>query len=290
VAKTKDGRVLLNDVPMEFMQQFCDVMNHRGMAGKISIIPAPAGKGDIVNGITGRGMEELREWIKIANDRLSSHFEFCPECLTHTFALDLKTGKYTNKDEETWSFEQDRSALTPYLEYALTLLKKACIDATGFTSPWSFGSKVEEEYIAAMVGAQKTVYGRKLSWYFLHSKHPDGRPWIAFDDGDSCLVSIPGTIHDHIWETIDTPRDDEVFVSSVADHYLTLDGSEGDIPKVLEAGGYPAIVTHWQSLFSNGLGTGLKILDEVARRVNQHLPDKVEWKSCMEIARMTAGR
>ena len=37
---------------------------------------------------------------------------------------------------------------------------------------------------------------------------------------------------------------------------------------------------------SNGLGTGLRILDEVARRINLHYSDKVEWMSFEEIMRL----
>lgn len=34
---------------------------------------------------------------------------------------------------------------------------------------------------------------------------------------------------------------------------------------------------------SNGLGTGLRVLDEVCRRINKNLGDKVTWMSFEEI-------
>jgi hypothetical protein len=34
---------------------------------------------------------------------------------------------------------------------------------------------------------------------------------------------------------------------------------------------------------SNGLGTGLKIMDEVGKRISAHLSDKVQWMSFEEI-------
>ena len=43
--------------------------------------------------------------------------------------------------------------------------------------------------------------------------------------------------------------------------FLTPDGRGGKIREVLDAGGWPVILTHWQSLFSNGLETGLAVLD-----------------------------
>ena len=48
-------------------------------------------------------------------------------------------------------------------------------------------------------------------------------------------------------------------------------------------------MTHWQSLFSNGLETGLAVLDELGRRVQGALADEVEWVTCMEMARRTAA-
>jgi hypothetical protein len=77
------------------------------------------------------------------------------------------------------------------------------------------------------------------------------------------------------------------FMKSIADNYITYDGRGGRITRVIENGGLPVLVTHWQSLFSNGLETGLKILDMVGERIERHLGSQVEWKSCMELARKT---
>jgi hypothetical protein len=34
---------------------------------------------------------------------------------------------------------------------------------------------------------------------------------------------------------------------------------------------------------SNGLGTGLRVFDTIAERINTHLSDRVEWMSFEEI-------
>jgi hypothetical protein len=65
---------------------------------------------------------------------------------------------------------------------------------------------------------------------------------------------------------------------------LTEDGREGDIAKVLRAGGWPILLTHWQSLYSNGLETGLAVLNGIAERIERHLSNQVEWMKCSEIA------
>jgi hypothetical protein len=92
---------------------------------------------------------------------------------------------------------------------------------------------------------------------------------------------------DHFWETIDSPRTDKEYIQSIAEKYITADGKGGSIINVLEAGGWPVFVTHWQSLYSNGLETGLKALDEVGKRISSHLKDKVKWISCMELTKLT---
>ena len=286
---TTDGRLLVKDVPNSFLDKFCAVVTKNNMAGKISIVPAPGGVGDIVNGIPGYDKSLITKWLNTAKNRLSDRFDFSPEMLTHNLALDLKTGKYLEENESEWSKHQDRSTFIPYFIRCLNLLKEAGINASGITSPWTFGKLVESEFVESMIVAQKEVYNHELSWYFLHTFYdqPGEKPWIALKKENCTLVSIPGNMPDHFWETINSPKTDTEYIKSIADKYITADGKEGDIINVLKAGGWPIFVTHWQSLYSNGLETGLKALKEVGRRINTPLKDKVEWKSCMELTKLT---
>ncbi len=50
------------------------------------------------------------------------------------------------------------------------------------------------------------------------------------------------------------------------------------------------MTTHWQSLFSNGRRTGLRILNEVCRRVQGCLGEPVQWPRCSELARIIAAQ
>jgi hypothetical protein len=288
--QTKDGRTLIDRVPNEFLDRFCDIVERRGMAGKFSIVPAPGGLGDVVQGIAG-DPEGTRAWLETAKRRLPPRFDFTPEGITHNLAVNLATGEYFPQGESDWSQTQTREMLTPYLVRQLELLRDAGIDATGVTSPWVFGIRVEPEYIAAIVAAQQQVYGRRFSWYFLHMLHdrPDARPWVALKEGETTLVAIPSTVDDFWWETIDSPRTDAAYIGEVTDRMLTEDGRGGKIRVVLDAGGYPVLLTHWQSLISNGLGTGLDVLDELGRRIRERLAGEVEWVSCLELARRTAA-
>jgi hypothetical protein len=285
---TAYGARLLDEVPNDFLDAFCGVVEARGVRGKVSIVPAPARRGDIVAGING-DLPATRQWLETARRRLAGAFDFCPEGITHNLAIDLATGADIPEGESVWSQHQDRSTLTPYLARSLQYLRDAGIDATGVTSPWVFGIEVEPEYVASIVEAQRIVYGRQSSWYFLHMLHdrrPSARPWVAVSDGATRLVSIPSTVADIWWKTIDSPRQDPGFAAQLADELLTEDGRGGRIREVMEAGGWPVLLTHWQSLFSNGLRTGLKVLDELGRRVEEALGGEARWASCSELAEM----
>jgi len=288
---TDDGRPLAEWIPNGFMDRFCDVVERWEMAGKFSIVPAPGGLGDVVLGIGPLDPQRTRDWLDTARRRLSPRWDFCSEGITHNLALDLKTGTYFDEGESHWSQHQDRSTLTPYLVRQLELLRDAGIDATGVTSPWVFGLEVEPEYIASIVAAQKAVYGHDFSWYFLHMcwDQPESRPWIAFQDDEVTLVSVPTNVKDVWWRTINSARTDAEWIRETTDEILTEDGAGGQVRRVLDAGGWPVLLTHWQSLFSNGLETGLAVLDELGRRVRESLSNEVEWRSFGELARSTTA-
>jgi len=288
---TEDGRPMLETIPNAFLDRFCDVVEEHGIAGKFSIVPAPGGQGDVVRGIAGHDPALTREWLDTAQRRLGARFDFCPEGITHNLAVNLADGSYFEQSENDWSQTQTRETLTPYLTRQLELLREAGVDATGVTSPWVFGIKVEPEYIAAIAAAQRAVYGRRFSWYFLHMLHdrPEARPWTALAAEEHTLISIPSNVTDYWWETINSPRTDAGYVRGIADRILTADGRGGRVREVLAAGGWPVLLTHWQSLFSNGTEAGLAILDEVGQRVAQTLGSEVEWVSCLEMAQRSVG-
>lgn len=286
-ARTGDGRPLVETIPNAFLTKFCDVVVERGIKGKFSIVPAPMGRGDVVRGVEGHPAEATHAWMREAR-RLAPFMDFSPEMITHSYAVDLATGDPLSETEHEWSQHQTRATLEPYVARALSLLKEAGVDATGVTSPWMFGERVEAEYAAAIAAAQRRVHGRALSWYFLQfSKDPATRPRPVRVGADT-VVSIVATQDDELWDTIwKIGRADRAAMLALADRYLTADGRAGGIRTVLDAGGWPALCVHWQSLFSNGHETGLAVLDEVARRVNAALGDRLEWSTCLEMARRT---
>ncbi|MEA4823230.1 MAG: hypothetical protein VB111_03850 [Clostridiaceae bacterium] len=286
---TADGRPLVPDVPNAFLERFCDTVETYGIRGKFSVVPCPGGRGDIVGGLEGFPDSELSEWLRTVKTRLSAYFAFCPEMLTHARTVDLEHGGFLEENEAVWSQRQTRKTLTPYITRALALCRDAGIDCTGVTSPWNFGEHVEEEYAAAISEAMYAVSGRSDAWYFCRSlyRQPNARPWVSLRGDTRRVVAIPGTVDDAFWQTMDTTDTTDAYVSRIADYYLKADGTSGAIVDVLNTNGYPILTTHWQSMFSNGLWTGVRALGEVARRVRETLSERVEWTGFDELMRMT---
>lgn len=285
---TGDGVRLVDEIPTTFLTEYCDVVERHGIAGKFSIVPMPAGRGDVVSGITGHPLSETREWIDTARTRLAPRFDFSPELLTHDFAVDLADGSMLPETELEWSRKQDLRTLLPYITKALQLLKDAGVDASGVTSPWTFADHVEADYQQAIVAAQRAVWDRSLSWYFLHAygRRPSTRPYIARADEQGILVSIVANMDDRFWLSLQH-REEPGDVAQIADSYLSDDGGSGAILEILDSGGWPTIVTHWQCLYGNGSKVGLRALDILGERVNRLLADRVRWTSCLEAARQT---
>lgn len=282
---TRDGRPLIRTYPNEMLFRFCDIVEKYGIRGKFSVVPMPGNKGDIVRGLAGVAQEQLDEWLNCVKTRLMPAFSVGPEMLTHNLAVDLATGEALPMNERDWASTQDRNAFIPYIAQALLLLKQAGFASIGVTSPWDFGIEVEAEYEYAISAAVEQVMQSQKAWFFLRGLNgrPNAKPWVAFDGEGRTLVSIPSTTRDYIWPTIDHPRTDDAYVSELADRFITADGKDGEVIRVLNTGGYPVLLSHWQSLMSNGLGTGLRVMDEIGRRITQHLSAQVEWMSFEEI-------
>ena len=282
---TADGRPLIPTYPNESLYTFCDIIERHGIRGKFSVVPMPGNKGDIINGLEGVDKKDLDAWLDCVKTRVMPAFSVGPEMLTHHKAVDLETGEALTMNERDWASTQDRKTLVPYIEKAVRLLNDAGLYSIGVTSPWDFGIEIEDEYEHSISLAVEQATGSKKAWFFLRGlrDRPKAKPWVAREEDGRTLVSIPATTRDYIWQTIDTLRCDDDYVNEVADNLITADGKEGHILRVLEAEGYPILITHWQSLMSNGLYTGLRVMDEVGRRIKQHLSDRVEWMSFEQI-------
>jgi hypothetical protein len=289
--KHQTGEPVLQRIPLSFLKEFVDVTLKWGIKGKFSVLPYPSGLGSIAEGLPGYPKNEVDKWVNIVRQELTPFFDITPEILTHAKALDLSTMTLLPENERNWATHQTEATLTPYIAYALQILKDVGLDANGVTSPWDFGRPVESDYQRAILNAQKSVNNRSNTWYFLHTNDSDTQfhskvvyP-VEPKSKDEWVVSIVSQCGDFFWQTMETLEADDAYICSIADRYLTGDGKRGRLAELLGANIPIVFHTHWQSLFSNGRKTGLLALAEVGKRVKKTWGDKVKWTTCYELAK-----
>ncbi len=282
----QSGEPVAREIPLDFLDHFCDVIERWGIRGKFTVLPYPAGLGPIDRGWPGCDPAALAAWIQRVRRRVMPLMDISPEILTHAQALDLDSMQLLPETEREWSRRQTEATLVPYIALACALLERVGLSPTGVTSPWDFGTQVEEEYRTAIRRALAQATGRRQGWYFLHSDVTGTalRSEVAWRQDDAWLVSLWAQVPDLCWATMETTAHDEEYVASVADGYVSVDGRQGRLAELHRAGTPMVLVTHWQSLYANGRRTGLLVLDEVARRVDGLWGDQVRWTTCLELA------
>jgi len=267
-------------VPNAFLDDFAAWAQQEGVKGKFTVLPNPLCLGQLDRGLEGLSQKELGRCLDIIREKVVPNFDITPEVLTHWWVLDLDTGKWIEQQENHWSFEQNEPTLRRYIAYATEILGRVGLVANGCTSPWDFGVKVESAYSEAVGRALKQVHGSNESWYFLHSqpKTLDVEPRVTFAGDGIRVVSVLATSGDHFWQC-------QSGQPARIDELLSEDGSTGRVRELFEAGKPNVLLTHWQSLFAEGSGEGLRALKKLVERIHRHLGDRLEWVTCSELAK-----
>ena len=287
----KSGEPVAKDVAPDFIRDFVRVICRRGIRGKFSVLPCPAGLGKISEGWPGCDMRRLRSWVRTVRTKVMPVMDITPELLTHARAVDLRTFTLLDENERNWAAHQSQATLEPYIATALRLLNEVGLEANGVTSPWDLGRPVEPDYQRAILAAMKEVNGRGRTWYFLHANH-EGTQFLSrvvLREGQDWLVSIVSQCPDFLWQTMETTEEGPQYVRSIADLYLTEDGQQGRLAELFRAGTPMVFHTHWQSMYSNGRRTGLRALDEVGRRISALWGPQVRWVKCSDLAAEVAA-
>lgn len=282
-------------VPAEFTKRVADTFDKYELHGKFTLIPMPSCLGRIDQSLKRVPQDHLQEFLKIMRERIATRFDITPEFLTHLCAYNLKTGDYQRHlYEDTWISQAPPEEIVEYFTLAFQILKNVGIEANGITSPWVSGIDVEKKYAKALGDAQWNVFKRKLTWYFLHAASDSEKPFqcsVEYKDADrsQTVVSVPSNAGDIFWSMeLPTQKDRLKSINDGIDRLVSPDGRTGRIRQLMDSGHPVVIVSHWQSLYTQGTGLGLEGLAALAERIQKVFGSSLEWVTCSELARRYA--
>jgi len=276
-------------VPHEFTRRVAETFERYDLRGKLTIIPMPSCLGRIDQSLKRVPPDHLKGFLEIVRERIAPRFDITPEFLTHLRAYNLKTGDYQHLYEDVWISQAPLEEIIEYFVLAFTILKNVGLIATGMTSPWVSGIDVEKKYAQGLGEADWKMFGRKLTWYFLHATSW-GKPRqcsVEFEvpARGQVVVSVPANTDDIFWSMeLPTQEERHRFIQKGIDRLVSPDGRSGRIRELIESGFPAVLVTHWQSLYSQGTGLGLEGLAALAERIQKVFGNGLEWVPCSELA------
>jgi hypothetical protein len=291
----QDWRKLPREIPDSFVREFGEWCREHGVKGKYSIVPYPACVGWVDREMPGWTRKELEESLKLVRDFMCQDWDIHPEMITHTWAINTKTGKpYEERTErfmENWGFSVGKSVdeLTDYLAYALRVLKNAGLPCEGVTTPGGFGSRVMPQLAQATLASCRDVYGVSLAHYFrnLYTDDRSVAPLVQYakgleTDDPQCVVSVVGCTGDWFggWDGLEAGN---------VDQFITADLQGGRLPQVIDRGEPAILVCHWPGIYFNGERIGFNIFKEIVKRLNERY-DNLIWMKNSEIARYWAAK
>jgi hypothetical protein len=282
-------------VPAGFTQRVADTFDKYDIRGKFTLIPMPSCLGRIDQSLKRVPQEHLQSFLKLVRERIAPRFDITPEFLTHLCAYNLKTGDYQRHlFEDTWISQAPPKEIVEYFTLAFQILRNVGIESNGITSPWVSGIDVEKKYAQALGDAQWNVFKRKLTWYFLHAASDTENPFpmtIEYKNSErgQVVVSVPSNAGDIFWTMEQPARQDRLTqIKDGIDRLVSPDGKTGRIRQLMETGFPVVLVTHWQSLYTQGTELGLEGLAALAERIQKVFGSSLEWVACSEMARRYA--
>ncbi len=282
-------------VPAKFTKKVGETFDRFDLHGKFTVIPMPSCLGRIDQSLKRVPQDHLLEFLKLIRERVAPRFDITPEFLTHLSSYDLKTGNYQRHlYEDSWISQASAEEIMEYFSLAFTILKNVGLESTGITSPWVSGIDVESKYAKALAEAQWNLFKRKLTWYFLHAASDYEQPIqcsveYQIPERGQVVVSVPSNAGDIFW-SMDLPakKDRLKMINDGIDRLVSPDGKTGRIRELTESGFPVVIVTHWQSLYTQGTELGLEGLKVLAERIQKVFGSGFEWVTCSEMARRYA--
>ncbi len=290
-------RTFPREIPDRFVEKFGLWCLEHGIKGKYSVVPYPACVGWIDHFLPGWTRKELHRSVRLVQELLAPNWDIHPEMVTHTWAINTKTGRpypyRTAAYLENTGFSVGKSAdfLAEYMAYALRILKRAGFRCEGITTPGGFGSKVRPQLAQGTLEACRDVFATEIPHYFrdvIVDPNMSVAPQVYYASGldgpdPRCVVSIIGCTDDWFggW--------DGMLRTGSPDRFITPDLQSGRLVEVIERGEPACLVCHWPGIYYHGKETGFKIFQEVVRRLHQRY-DHLRWMTLSEIARYWAAK
>lgn len=278
-------------VPPAMAMQFGKVCAQYGVKGKFSVVPIPCclGRLDEPEKINHVPAENVRAFVEYAKKYIAPRFSITPELLTHFLAWNDKLHKGMHYCEDTFISRCSAEAIADYLATGLQILDNVGLHPTGISSPWNTGIDNEDNYCRGIGMAFKKTFGVDRTFYFLHSQEAGfTRPREMCNSAETGkVVTVPNNSSDAFWGSQNPASFDQAVdnVREGIDKLLTADGKSGTLRDLYEAGEPLVMITHWQSLYSDGRNIGLDGFEELLQRIQKTFKDNVEWMSFEELAK-----
>jgi hypothetical protein len=291
----QNWRALPREIPDDFVRKFGEWCHEHGVKGKYSIVPYPACVGWVDREMPGWSKKQLDESLNLVRTVIMPDWDIHPEMVTHTWAIDTKTGRpypeRTEKYMENWGFSIGKSVdeLADYIAYALRVLKNAGLPCEGVTTPGGFGNRVLQDFSYATLQAVRDVFKAEIPHYFRHLFTGDESvaprvEYAAGIEGDNprCVVSIIGCTGDWFggWDGLERGS---------VERFITEDLKGGRLVEVIDRGEPAIMVSHWPGIYFNGDEVGFNIFKEIVGRLKARY-DNLVWMKNSEIARYWAAR
>ena len=278
-------------VPSAFALHFGKICRALGVKGKFSVVPCPGGLGrlDRPDQVNGVDPDHIEAFIDIIKKYIMPNFSITSEIVSHYLAVDITTGRSTHKCEDEFVSTASAETIADYVSYSIEILNNLGLDPKGVTSPWATGIDNEENYAKGIGMAFKRTLNKEKCFYFLHSRDELKAPKIMFDTPETGkVVSIPNNSEDAFWGTQRPASCAQARLSAKEkiDSLISEDGRTGKLRELFEENAPLIMITHWQSLYSDGRGIGIEGFEYLMNRVNRIFGKDTQWMSFEEIAEL----
>lgn len=284
------------EIPDAFVREFGEFCADQGVRGKYSLVPYPACVGWLDRDLPGWSRKELQDSLKLMRELMVPSWDLTPEMITHTRAIDLKTGRpmdtFTAATMENSYPPEKKSAdeLAAYIAYALRILKNCDIPCQGVTTPGGFGNKCKSELSQAMGQALRDVNSVEIPHYFKYIS--EGK-----ESTRPVLEHVEGLDTDHPTLTVNVPAGTGDWFGSwdgdqppMGTKYINEDGTAGRMVELIERGEPAIMFGHWAGFYSNGSKKGFEQCKKVITTLNAKFKDRTVWMKTSELARYWAAR